>query len=826
MTRTAPVSASPHSVPVPPEPQATNSLARLVSELSERFPDRIRARLFEPGVPGTYADFPDIAPTLKAALNARGIERLYSHQRTTWELVVSANQHCVVVTPTASGKSLCYHLPALHAATAPHAHGKSLYVFPTKALAQDQMHEVLALAREAELGLRAHTFDGDTPSDIRRTVRESADIVITNPDMLHQGILPHHTKWAQFFESLRYIVIDELHTYRGVFGSHVANVLRRLHRICAFYGVSPTYVMCSATIANPAELAEQLIGHPVTLVVDNGAPRGDRHVLLWKPPVVNEALGLSAPARSETTSIAASAMAAGLKSIVFGRTRTTVEVLTKYLKDRFDKDPRKPSRVSAYRGGYLPGERRSVERALREDAIDCVVSTSALELGVDIGGLDVSILNGYPGTIAGTWQRLGRAGRRLRPSLGVLVATSAPLDQFLLRHPDFFEQGTPEHARIDPNQLLILLDHIRASAFELPFHDSEYFGGQDVSEFLAYLEEQGVLHHEGKRWHWIDESYPANAVSLRSVAEGNFLVIDISGGTERSVGEVDFAAAALTLYAGAIYLMQAAAWQVERLDWEGRKAFVTPTRVDYYTDAIDYTKLKILERFDDAHLGRGACGHGEVHVVRRVPGYKKIRYYTHENVGYGEVRLPDHEMHTSAVWWHVPGGILDRLFESRWRALEALLGAAHALHHLAALNSMCELSDLGRTVGDVEGTWSGTAALDPMPGARARVAALCDPQHAFEPTLFLYDNYPGGIGLSAPLYTARATLVANAFELVRDCPCNAGCPACIGPVLTEPTRAYSAKEGALDILACLHRADVAPLPDIDVTTTSSSAHVQ
>ena len=803
------------SAPISPtdQPSVHRSIPTFVNKLKVEFPQQIRAHLFVPGSEGTFAPFPPaLDRRLSSALVARGISALYSHQRDAWASIVERERDTVVVTPTASGKSLCYHLPAFHTATAGTRAdgtlpGKSLYLFPTKALAQDQMHELVELSHAAQLGLRIHTFDGDTPGEIRRAVRESADIVISNPDMLHQGILPHHTKWAQFFESLRYVVIDELHGYRGVFGSHVANVIRRMERICRFYGVRPTYIFCSATIANPGQLASQLLGRPVDVIDRNGAPSGDKHVLLWNPPVVNEALGLRAPARRETTAIAASAVNCGFKTIVFARTRTTVEVLAKYLKDRFDQDPRKPSRIKAYRGGYLPGERRQVERALREDRIDCVVSTSALELGVDIGGLDVSILNGYPGTIAGTWQRLGRAGRRVRPSLGVLVASSAPLDQFIIRHPSFFEHGSPEHARIDPNQLLILLDHIRASAFELPFATDEQFGGLPIGEFLTYLEQQQVLHREGDLWHWIEESYPASAISLRSVSDGNFLVIDVSAGGERAIGEVDYASAALTLYEGAIYLVQAMPWQVERLDWDGRKAFVTPTRADYYTDAIDYTRLKILEQFDHSPVGDGLAAHGEVHVVRRVAGYKKIRYYTHENVGFGQVRLPDQEMHTTALWWRLDEATLSQLFPNRWRALEALLGAAHALHHISALTAMCEISDLGRTVGDAEGTWSGISSAsdqDMAHDALGNEADLNAPGRPFEPTIFLYDNYPGGIGLTEPLYGDRTAVLDNAFALVRDCRCEHGCPSCVGPVLGGPSTGHSPKQGALNVLSRLH----------------------
>ncbi len=486
-------------------------------------------------------------------------------------------------------------------------------------------------------------------------MRTKGDIVVTNPDMLHQGILPHHTKWAQFFEALRFIVIDELHIYRGVFGSHMANVLRRLRRICSFYGVRPIYIFCSATIANPGELAEKLIASPVHTISENGAPHGEKRLLLWNPPQVNPDLGIRASARSQSTKIARLAVELGLKSIVFTRSRIMVEVITKYLKEAFDRDPRKPKRVSSYRGGYLPTERRRTEERLRGGQVDCVVATSALELGVDIGSLDVCILNGYPGTVAGTWQRLGRAGRRNRPALGVMVASSAPLDQFIVQNPDFFLGSSPESARIAPDQLLILVDHVRCAAFELPFYDSDRFGDENLTEILELLQEEGVVHHEGRQWHWTADSYPANSVSLRSVAEGNFVVIDTSADSKKVIAEVDYSAAPMTIYEGAIYMVQA------NEDWDGRKAFVTKTMADYYTDAIDYTRLKILDDFDSARLPRGSCAHGEVHLIRRVAGYKKIRYHTHENVGFGKIELPDQEMHTTAVWWSIDPDELERV---------------------------------------------------------------------------------------------------------------------------------------------------------------------
>ena len=781
-----------------------------IAALERKYHDRIVARVDVPARQASHADFPEgLDPGLLEALKSRGITRLYSHQRSAIDHAL-ARRHVVVATPTASGKSLCYHLPALQRFRGNGA--KALYLFPTKALAQDQVAELLEINRAGSLGLRTYTFDGDTPGDARQAIRKHGDLVVTNPDMLHQGILPHHTKWAQFFENLDTIVIDELHTYRGVFGSHLANVMRRLKRVLRFYGADPVFIFCSATIANPAELASRLIGEPVVAVDESGAPQGAKTLLMWNPPVVNADLGLRASARSQTIRIVRQALKRGFKTIAFANSRLETEVITKYLKDVFDADPRKPARVAGYRGGYLPTERRDKERKLRAGQLDCVVTTSALELGVDIGALDVCVLNGYPGSIAAAWQRLGRAGRRNRASLGVMVATSQLLDQYLARHPRFFLGGSPERARIDSDQLLILMEHLRCAAFELPFVQGESFGTEDLTTLLAYLEEQGVLHREGASWHWIADSYPANAVKLRGTADGNFAVIESTDGKKDVIAEVDFSSAPLTLYEGAIYLLQALPYQVERLDWSGRKAFVRRVRADYYTDAIDYTKLKILDEFERRDQAQAYCAHGEVHLVRRVAGYKKIRFGSHENIGYGQVNLPDQEMHTAALWWQLAEATLDLHFSGRQEALDGFLGAAYALHHMAALLSMAELRDFGRAVGDGAGTWSAVTAADgrgSLKGLHGQDMgdALAVPR--FRPTLFLYDNHPGGMGLAAPLYGLRDELLERSIALVRDCACAEGCPACVGPVIgIARPGLQTARQSALMILGLLeHRED-------------------
>jgi DEAD/DEAH box helicase domain-containing protein len=781
--------------------------ARLSAQLESKFVSRVTGSQLLPGRPARMVPLPAALPEqIASALRSRGIEQLYSHQGQAWD-AVQRGEDVVIATATASGKSMCYLLPVLAAAMT--RQSKALFLFPTKALAQDQVAELLELNQAGGLGVRSFTFDGDTPGDARQAIRLHGDVVVSNPDMLHQGILPHHTKWAQFFENLRYVVIDEVHTYRGVFGSHVANVLRRLQRVCAFYGSRPQFILCSATIGNPQAHAEALIEREVTAIIDSGAPTGDKHLLLWNPPVVNPDLGLRASARSQSNLIARLAIRSGLKTLVFAQSRLMVEVLTKYLKDVFDHDPRKPARIRSYRGGYLPSERREAERAMRAGSIDGIVATSALELGVDIGSLDVVVLNGYPGSIAATWQRVGRAGRRQQPSLGVLVASSDPLDQYIVRHPEFFAAASPEHARIHADQPVILLDHIRCAAFELPFQQGEHFGPVDPEVYLQLLAEDGVIHAENQRWEWVADSYPANAVSLRSVADGNFVVVDRTDGRQTIIAEVDFTSAPLTLYEGAIYMVQSVPFQVERLNWEGRKAYVTRTHVDYYTDAIDYSKLKVLERFDGAIAGDGTCHHGEVHVVRRVAGYKKIRYYTHENIGYGPVTLPDQELHTTSVWWQLPQEQLAARFASRQEALDGFLGAGYALQVVAKVAVMADAADLQKAVGDGNGAWFATSDGRGRGQLRSADGSLVDPEQGdrFVPTIYLYDNFPGGVGLSEPLWRRQQELLQRASELVERCDCKAGCPACVGPVLAADEEATTTpRQIALQVLAALRSA--------------------
>src|SRR5713226_172422 len=530
-----------------------------------------------PAVSAQMVPFPEaLDARLRQALESRGIARLYTHQAESIDHAL-AGRHMVVTTPTASGKTLCYNAPVLHSILQDPS-SRALYLFPTKALAQDQLAELQGLCETLAAvsdPIGVFTYDGDTPQDARRTIRSRAHLVLSNPDMLHSGILPHHPRWAKLFENLRYVIIDELHAYRGVFGSHVCNVLRRLRRICRHYGSDPVFLCSSATIANPRELAERLTEQAFELVDKSGAPRGEKFFVFVNPPVVNQQLGIRRSYLGETRRIASEFLKRNLQVIVFAQSRLSTEILTTYLKDDFEGIPGAPERIRGYRGGYLPGRRREIEKGLRDGAVRAVVSTSALELGIDIGALDVSVMAGYPGTIAATWQRAGRAGRRTRSSAAVMVASSAPLDQFVVRNPSYFFDASPERALIDPDNLHILVDHVKCGAFELPFGATEAFGRHDVQEILGVLSEQGFVHQagDGAPWTWTNESYPADAVSLRSVSSDNFVIVDTTQ-EPRVIGETGFASGPATLHPKAIYIVEAKLYQVEKLDFEGRKAYV------------------------------------------------------------------------------------------------------------------------------------------------------------------------------------------------------------------------------------------------------------
>jgi len=707
-----------------------------------------------PERPAQTAPFPGwLDKRLVRALHGQGIEMLYTHQAESLD-ALKRGDDIVVVTPTASGKSLCFNLPVLQSVVEDAA-ARSLYLFPTKALSQDQLAGFRELAEAADIDVAAGVYDGDTPNPIRHNIRAAGQVVVTNPDMLHSAILPHHTKWFQLFEQLRYIVIDETHSYRGIFGSHVANVLRRLLRLCDHYGSKPQIICCSATIGNPKELAEMLTGRQMTVVDRNGAPAGEKHVVILNPPVIDVRQGIRPGPLALSHKTALAFLQAGRQTIVFAKARVAVELLLTSLRESFREGRGPLKRIRGYRSGYLPTERRDIEAGLRTGEVLGVVSTNALELGIDIGRLDAAVLAGYPGTIAATWQQMGRSGRRREASVAILVAGASAIDQFVASHPEYLFDASPEEARIDPTNLHVLLAHVRAATFEMPFDSGDSLSGVPTDDLLAFLAEEGhVRLADDDRWYWASENFPASEVSLRVGAPENVVIIDTSGHPRPIViGEVDLFAAPVLVYDNAIYIHESRQYHVEHLDWEERRAYVKPVDVDYYTQALLAVTLKPLETFAEAPVLAAERAHGEVMVSSIATLYKKLRLETHENLGWGKIHLPEIELHTTAYWV-----ALGPDFDS-WRRDDldmALSGAGRAMQTVASVLLMSDPHDIGM------------------------VAQVRSP-HAEKPIVYLYDAVPGGVGLAARLFDRHAELIAGALGLVEACTCEEGCPACVGP---------------------------------------------
>lgn len=712
--------------------------------------ERIEAIRTIEATPARYAALPnELHPSLRRALAHRGVEQLYTHQREAFDYAMN-KQSFTAVTPTASGKSYCYHLPVLQTILT-NKKARALYLFPTKALAQDQMTDLNALIEASGEDVLSYTYDGDTSPGVRQKVRKAGHIVMTNPDMLHSGILPHHTKWVALFENLEYIVLDELHTYKGVFGSHVAHVIRRLQRICAFYGSSPTFICTSATIQNPQQLAESLTNTKHALITQSGAPTGKKTFVFYNPPIVHPAFNVRRSAVLEVRDLAKQLYDANIQTIVFAKSRVRVEMLVTYLQ-QFTKHKLNDETIKGYRGGYLPSERRLIEKGLRDGTIQTVVSTNALELGVDIGQLQACIMTGYPGNIASAWQQAGRAGRRQESALIVYVAQSTALDQYIIENPDFFFGGDPEAARIAPDNMLILMDHLKCAAFELPFRKGDMYGEFYIDELLAYLAEEGVLFATSNTWHWMSDRFPAHDISLRSAAQENVVIIDqTETANNRVIGEMDTYSAMTLLHEEAIYMHQGTQYQVEMLDWEEKKAYVREVDVDYFTDASLAVELKVMSEDETTTLGAAQIGYGDVSILAQATMFKKIRFNTHDNVGSGQIHLPPMEMHTTATW------LSFEPFE-RWgeeRISTALASVAYVLQSLTPLFVHCDRAD-----------------ISVVPQMKA--------VHNDLPTLFMYDNYPGGIGLSEKMYTSLPQLITRARDHVAKCRCEAGCPSCIG----------------------------------------------
>ena len=789
--------------------------------------------------------FPDDLPgPLREVLSAQGIPALYSHQLQAWSRV-RAGENIVLATGTASGKTLAYNLPVL-AALLEDAGARALYLFPTKALTQDQLSSLQAIQSRIA-SVQATIYDGDTPQRDRAAIRNNARIVLTNPDMLHTGILPHHTNWADFFRQLKFVVVDELHTYRGVFGSHVANVIRRLKRVAAFYGASPQFALTSATIGNPQGLAERLVEAPVTLIDEDGSSRGERHFLLYNPPIVDEALGLRASTLLESVRLAQDVLSAGLQSVVFARSRRSVEIILTYLQETPTLRPPPNSKnlgegwgggVRGYRSGYLPSQRREIEKGLRDGSVRTVVATNALELGIDIGGLSVALLAGYPGTIASTWQQAGRAGRGDAPAAALLVASSLPLDQYLAHHPEYFFERSPEHGLINPDHLLILLEHLRCAMFELPFESGERFGGQDVEEFLQFLVDNGQAHHSGDRFFWMADQYPAAAISLRSASPESIL-IQTTGEQPHTIGEVDLASAAWMVHPQAVYMHEGQQYYVHSLDLEKGAASVTAVSLDYYTQAQRRTEIALLADLERAPVPGGEKGYGEIQVTSEVTGFKKLRWFTHENLGEEPLDLPPTEMQTVGYWLGLSEETLAGLRASgdwtndpndygpEWGKIREAVRARdgyrcqvcgapegdrqHEVHHktpfrsfrdangapdLVRANRLDNLTTLcatcHRKVEQNVRMRSGLAGLGTVLGQLAPLYLMCDPGDlgvhtdptstvTGHPAVVLYDEVPAGIGFSQKLFELHEQLVRSALELVSECPCVDGCPSCVGP---------------------------------------------
>lgn len=693
-------------------------------------------------------------PVIANALEKQGIATLYTHQADAVD-AVRRGQHVVVVTGTASGKTLCYTIPILEEFLQdPDA--TALLMFPTKALAQDQLRGLLRFKEiDGSIPLVAGTYDGDTPQHTRRSLREKGNCVLTNPDMLHSGILPRHTSWARFFGNLRYIVLDELHVYRGIFGSHVANVLRRLMRIAAHYGASPTVIACSATIANPGEHASRLTGVPCTVVDDDGSPRGKKHFVFWNPPRIGETMERKG-ANSEARQIMVELMSQRVQTIAFTRARVVAELLYRYIRE--DLERRQPSlarSIRAYRGGYLPSERREIERQLFEGELLGIASTNALELGIDIGGLDAAILVGYPGSIASTWQQAGRAGRGKQEAVAFLVGNNTPLDQYLMQHPRYFFDQSPERAVIDPDNPHIVLAHLRAAIFELPLkvQDEKTFG-EAAPALLDLLAEDGQIVLRGDRWFWMGrKQYPADDFSLRNSTDNTYTIVDTTTGKNEVIGSTDEISAFMQLHSEAVYLHQGEPYFVSELNLDERVAYVHRADLDYYTQAVTDQRIRIQETQVEKEWQGSRLGFGDVTVTFITFMYKKIRFYERDSIGFGKVDLPPVPLETCGMWLVPPVQALHAVRETGRSPAEGMLGLANVFGEVIGLFAMCDAQDVGTVV---------------------------DSSNTGVPTLFLYDRYPGGVGFAAKGYELVEEILEACCDLIHTCECEDGCPSCVG----------------------------------------------
>ncbi len=727
------------------------------------------------------SSFPDwMAPRLKDALRNMGIDKPYAHQVTAWNHLHSG-KHTVVATPTASGKTICYTVPVVNRILAdPEA--TALFLFPTKALARDQEKAIGALLQGVDSGAVVAPYDGDTPSDARREIRTKARLIVSNPDMLHMGILPHHSDWANFFSGLSFVVIDELHMYRGVFGAHVSNVIRRLLRVARFYGANPTFAACSATIANPSELAEKVVGQNVQTVSKSTAPKGPRTLAIFNPATIDEETGVRRSNLKETARLSADLVRMGLQTLVFCQSRRSVELVLTYLRERIASSGLDPKRVKGYRGGYLPTVRREIESLLANGHLDAGVATNALELGIDIGSLDAVVMGGYPGTIAGFHQRAGRAGRTFAPSLALLVASADPVDQFLAKNQSYLLEKSPEQALTEPDNVEVLLAHLKCAIFELPIDITEPFANLELEESAVALDcliEEGDVALSNGRVHWVGESYPASRVSLRSIS-GKRIVVEESD-SETLIAEVDERTAKSELHEGAIYMADGQTYFVEKLDLPAERALVAAVSPTYYTRPHRTIGVTIIDKGDDKSLGGAEMTRGNLNIKESISGFKKVRFKTHENLGFEPLTLPPDEMETDGAWL-TPSPNLLGILEQFPKAIlmDGFNGVGYALHQVASLHLMCDQRDLAFTVQNT--------GEDPSNLESAG-------------SLYLYDTHVGGVGLSHRAYDRIDEILMDSRQLIDSCQCKEGCPSCIGPTgKNESDPEKSVKTAAMALL--------------------------
>jgi DEAD/DEAH box helicase domain-containing protein len=736
--------------------RATEFVARLKAQRQYR--GQIAAvRCIEPRSADYAQPRTPLPETLQRLLQAANIEQLYSHQASAYDEIL-AGRNVVISTGTASGKSFCYNLPVFAGLLTDHDR-TALYLFPAKALAYDQLGGLQRIIDLADLAdtLRPACYDGDTPTHQRPGIRRSANILLSNPDMLHQGILPYHAKWAGFLARLRYVVLDEIHTYRGIFGSHVAGVLRRLQRICRHYGSSPQFICCSATLGNPRDLAERLTGRDMLLIDRDGAPRGRKWFVLWNPPLLDEPARVARRSGNvEAKELMQRLIEDGAGTITFTKARVVTELICRYVVDALQRRrPDLAKRVRPYRGGYLPLERREIEQQLFSGQLLGVCATNALELGIDVGALDAAIIVGFPGTLCSLWQQAGRAGRRQDESLAIFVAYDDPVDQYLMRNPDFVFSRPLEQAIIDPDNPHILAAQLGCAAFELPLTAEELAGFGAVAEnVVELLAERKTLRQTGGKYHWDQTEFPAAQTNLRTISKATFAIVDISAGRNEVIGQVDGISAPELVYPEAVYIHQGESYLVRELDQPARLARVERFDADYYTQPVLADECRLGEvRLESECLG-GRRMFGDVTVRWQTVAFRKFKLYTQELIGQTALTLPAQQVNTTGLWLQPPPDALETTRAAGHKVYEALSGVRNLLTVALPPLAMCDRYDVG---GIVNSSQLGIS------------------------TIMVYDRYEGGVGYARHGYERAAELLRMAHELVAGCPCEHGCPGCVGP---------------------------------------------